>query len=169
MFRIPWSTAFGSELPVSSNKEIRNLFPFLFFNIFKIYIQFLFTFFVTYSTGNEHDQTPKGYCLWVNLFQVPLGKHWFQIESVDSATGEILLKLKNLRPFDTKSQPIPKKSNSADYVDDFNLIKFLQEVQWSEVLNFGSHAALNASSWCILNLKNVRKIFHIIYENRTII
>ncbi|XP_046628123.1 uncharacterized protein LOC124308968 [Neodiprion virginianus] len=112
-------------------------------------------------TDNEHDGTPKGYCLWVNLFQIPLGKHWFQVQSVDLYQREICLRLKHLRPFHAESSQATKRELvSSELIENFDLHKFYQELEWSQVQNFVLHLLVDASAWCILHIKKV-----LTYEN----
>ncbi|XP_012260872.2 uncharacterized protein LOC105688850 [Athalia rosae] len=111
-------------------------------------------------TDNQHDATPKGLCLWVNLSQVPLGKHWFQIQSIDLNDKEVSLKLNHLRPFDYSKNQTEHILAPEQIMENFDVQKFFQELTWVQIREFGLHLLVDVSTWCILNLKNV-----LTYEN----
>uniref|UniRef100_A0A0C9R4P5 GSTU24_2 protein n=1 Tax=Fopius arisanus TaxID=64838 RepID=A0A0C9R4P5_9HYME len=57
-------------------------------------------------TCNMENNSIVNYNLWVELDQVPLGKHWFQIRSLKMNQNSIQLQLKYLRPYKDKEQAL---------------------------------------------------------------
>ncbi|XP_063995587.1 uncharacterized protein LOC135172953 isoform X2 [Diachasmimorpha longicaudata] len=55
-------------------------------------------------TCNMTDNIVVNYNLWVELDQVPLGKHWFQIRSLKMNQNTIQLQLRYLRPYEGKER-----------------------------------------------------------------
>lgn len=53
----------------------------------------------------------EGYNLWVELNQVPFGKHWFQIRSLKIKDNTVQLQLKYIRPF---------QAQQREYINDEN-------------------------------------------------
>lgn len=63
-------------------------------------------------TDPDFPGAPAGHCLWVKIKNLPFGQYWFQIRQVKFEDGEVLLRLKSIRPVSSQDQLPPSKSTS---------------------------------------------------------
>lgn len=61
------------------------------------------------------EETDGKYCLWVELNDMPLGKYWFKVTSVTIASQEIILKLAQIRPYETKTKAQNCDTSSIEF------------------------------------------------------
>ncbi|XP_015609416.1 uncharacterized protein LOC107274640 isoform X2 [Cephus cinctus] len=57
-------------------------------------------------TSETKDDTVVGYSLWVDLEQIPLGKHWFQIRSIKFKGKMISITVKHLKLFQVNENKV---------------------------------------------------------------
>lgn len=76
--------------------------------------------------ANTCNNVVQEYCLWVNLEQVPVGRHWFQISSIKFKDDEVLLKLKHLKL-------IQINVNKSFQEPDFSVINLNEIMKYSNI------------------------------------